>query len=63
MKTDNRFERDDLIGICLDFFVAGTDTTASTVSWIIMYLVLNPEVQEKVYKEILEELGKICLPL
>ena len=51
-------QRDDLIGICLDFFEAGGDTVASSLSWLFMYMALNPNVQDRCYNELLEKLGK-----
>ena len=50
--------RNDLIGICLDFFEAGGETVGSTLSWLIMYMALNPEVQDKCYEELAAKLGK-----
>lgn len=36
----------------LDIFQAGIETTSNTLSWIILFLILNPHVQEKLYEEI-----------
>jgi cytochrome P450 len=35
-----------------DLFVAGSETTATTLSWAYMYLAEYPDIQEKCYKEI-----------
>ena len=60
MKKDpSVIERDDLIGICLDFFEAGGDTVGSTLSWVFLYMALYPEEQEKCYNEIVKQLGNI----
>uniref|UniRef100_H2Z9F6 Uncharacterized protein n=1 Tax=Ciona savignyi TaxID=51511 RepID=H2Z9F6_CIOSA len=40
-----------------DLFVAGTETTTSTVRWSLLCLIHNPETQEKLRKEIFEVLG------
>lgn len=50
--------RNDLIGICLDFFEAGGETVGSTLSWLFMYMALNPEVQDKCYEELAAKLGE-----
>jgi len=36
------------------FFLAGHETTTATLSWIISFLVSNPQVQEKARKEVFE---------
>ena len=36
-----------------DLFEAGGETVGSTLSWVLLYLALNPEAQEKCYQEIL----------
>ena len=41
------------------FFIAGYETTASTISNLIYELTINPEVQEKLYHEIMEKLQDI----
>lgn len=38
--------------LCSEFLNGGTDTTATAVEWGIAQLIANPEVQEKLYKEI-----------
>ena len=42
-KTSN-FHIEQLVSICLDFFVAGSETTSTTLTWAIMHMALNPEV-------------------
>ncbi|XP_022087534.1 cytochrome P450 2J2-like [Acanthaster planci] len=41
----------------LDLFGAGTETTASTVLWLISFVLKYPEVQEKIQQEIYEVVG------
>lgn len=48
---------EQLVGICLDFFGAGSETTSTTLSWGLMYMVLNHKVQRKCQKEIDDILG------
>ncbi|XP_071950289.1 cytochrome P450 2J4-like [Antedon mediterranea] len=52
------FRMDLLWRSVIDLFVAGTETTACTIMWIIIYLVNFPEVQTKVQQEIDEVLGQ-----
>jgi len=44
-----------------DMFIAGTETTTSTIRWILFYLLKHPKIQQKVYEEIEEAIGKITL--
>ena len=60
MKEDpSSIEREDLIGICLDFFEAGGDTVGSTLSWVFMYMALHQDEQDKCYNELVKQLRKI----
>lgn len=47
MDSDQFFNRQDLIGLCMDFFEAGGETVGSTLSWVVLYFALYPEVQKK----------------
>ncbi|GBM05294.1 Cytochrome P450 3A11 [Araneus ventricosus] len=49
---------DELVGQCVIFFLAGYDTTASTLSYASYLLALHPEIQSKAYEEIHEVLQK-----
>ncbi|KAM9409650.1 cytochrome P450 1A1-like isoform 1-T1 [Pholidichthys leucotaenia] len=46
-----------IVGIVNDLFGAGFDTVSTALSWSLMYLVTYPEIQEKLYKEIKENVG------
>lgn len=37
--------------------LSGTDTTATLLEWILLYLATYPEVQRKAFKEIEEQIG------
>ena len=58
MKKDSRFDFPDLIGICTDLFVAGADTVSATLAYILMFLALYPDEQEKCFLEISTNLGR-----
>lgn len=47
-EEDSSFTEDDLFYIIGDLFIAGTDTTANSVLWILLYMVLHPDIQGKV---------------
>ncbi|BFZ06901.1 hypothetical protein BsWGS_09940 [Bradybaena similaris] len=48
---------ESLSRIMFDLFVAGTETTSTTISWCLLYMLHNPHVQEIVYEEIKDEIG------
>lgn len=39
------------------FYLAGTDTTSHNLYWNILYLLLNPDVTDKMYSEIQNKIG------
>ncbi|XP_061685177.1 cytochrome P450 2U1 isoform X1 [Syngnathoides biaculeatus] len=54
---DSSFNEDYLFYIIGDLFIAGTDTTANSLLWILLYLVVHPDVQDKVQAEVDEVVG------
>ncbi|KAL1776170.1 cytochrome P450 2J3 isoform X1, partial [Sigmodon hispidus] len=44
-KTTTSFNEENLICCTLDLFLAGTDTTSTTLRWGLLYMALYPEVQ------------------
>ncbi|EFA79207.1 cytochrome P450 family protein [Heterostelium album PN500] len=59
-KSDEKdFYEDDGLAKCLtDLIVAGHETVAITLGWLIIFMVNNPEMQEKVYEELVQVVGK-----
>ena len=53
----SNFNTEQLATICLDFFQVGSETSSTTLSWAVMYLSLNPDVQEICLKEIEKIIG------
>ena len=53
---------DYLLGSINDMFQAGYDTTASTLSWIIAFLVNYPDYQEELQQQIDKVVGRDRLP-
>ena len=43
---------EDCFAIILDLFGAGTETTSTSLRWFILYMMHEPEIQEKCYQEI-----------
>ncbi|CAG2253589.1 unnamed protein product [Mytilus edulis] len=60
--TDNYFSGANLLASIGDLFAAGTETTATTIRWALMYLLNNMDIQHKMWKEINENVGSGRLP-
>ncbi len=46
----------------MDLFLAGVETTSTTLSWTFLILANHLEVQEKLFEEIKEKIGVSSLP-
>lgn len=44
----------EIVSLCSEFLTAGTDTTSTSLQWIMANLVKYPSIQEKLYQEISE---------
>lgn len=52
------FSDRQFLNVALDLWVAGMETTITTLKWAFLYLLHNPEVQEKIHKELDEVIGE-----
>nr|CAH0109539.1 unnamed protein product [Daphnia galeata] len=61
MKRRRQFNGDDDVGtftiiqlyhVLADLFGAGTDTALTTIKWIVLYMILYPDVQSRIHEEI-----------
>ena len=52
----------DILKMCFEIIGTGSDTTATTIRWIVLYLVRNPDIQDRLFQEINRELGTEQLP-
>ena len=53
---------DQLVVTLGDFFTAGSETTSTTLRWALVYLVNHPDIQEQIYKDIVDVVGTDRLP-
>ncbi|XP_014801322.1 PREDICTED: cytochrome P450 2J6-like isoform X2 [Calidris pugnax] len=55
-KTKNTpnstFNEDNMVQSVFDLFLGGSETTATTLRWALLYMVAYPDIQEKVQKEL-----------
>ncbi|KAL6504952.1 hypothetical protein OROHE_023334 [Orobanche hederae] len=56
-KSEVKFTREHLKALILDFFTAGTDTTAIATEWALAELINNPNVLKKAQQEIDQVIG------
>ncbi|XP_033743127.1 cytochrome P450 2H1-like [Pecten maximus] len=61
-KDNPVFRYDNLDFIILHLFLAGTETTTTTIRWAIVYLLRNPDVQVRMFREIESVVGLSRLP-
>ncbi|KAK9880868.1 hypothetical protein WA026_013195 [Henosepilachna vigintioctopunctata] len=61
-ERKSTFTEDQLLAICLDMFMAGSETTNKSLGFMFLYLLKHPEVQKKAQEEIDQVVGKERLP-
>lgn len=49
-NKDSTFHEENMVISAADLFLAGTDNTATTIRWGLIFLFQNPDVQYKVLK-------------
>ncbi|KGN63392.1 cytochrome P450 89A2 [Cucumis sativus] len=55
---DNRkLTNEEIVTICSEFLVGGTDTTCTALQWTMANIVKNPEIQHKLFSEMKEVMG------
>ncbi|NXN14782.1 CP2J2 protein, partial [Indicator maculatus] len=47
-----KYDEDNLVHVINDLFLGGSETSSTTLYWGLLYMVVNPGIQEKVQKEL-----------
>ncbi|XP_051947980.1 cytochrome P450 2B4-like [Xyrauchen texanus] len=61
-NEDSTFHEENMLISTADLFLAGTDTTGTSISWGLIFLMGNQDVQERCHQEIVGVLGYDRLP-
>ncbi|XP_037626174.1 cytochrome P450 2J5-like [Sebastes umbrosus] len=61
-ESDLGFNETNLAVNAVDLFTAGTETTANTLLWALVFLINNPDIQDKVQAEIDRVIGQTLQP-
>ncbi|XP_062871968.1 cytochrome P450 2B4-like isoform X2 [Trichomycterus rosablanca] len=57
LNEDSTFHEENLVMSTSDLFLAGTETTSTTLRWGFIFMMTHPEVQERCHEEIIRVLG------
>ncbi|XP_065511677.1 cytochrome P450 2J4-like isoform X2 [Caloenas nicobarica] len=61
-KGDGAFQEENLVACSLDLFLAGTETTSTTIRWGLLFMAMYPEIQARVQAEIDTVIGQARQP-
>ncbi|XP_038077368.1 cytochrome P450 2J6-like isoform X2 [Patiria miniata] len=61
-SSSSVFLDENLMNVVGDLFFAGSETTTTTLRWMLLYMMLNPEVQTRVQRELDDVTGRNRFP-
>lgn len=56
-RPGSTYSEIQLLSACYDLFIGGTGSVSSTIRWAILLLCYHPEIQERMHKEIRDQVG------
>ncbi|XP_072021521.1 cytochrome P450 2U1-like [Amphiura filiformis] len=60
--TESEVNEDNLISTIRDIYMAGTETTATTLRWLMLYMMEYPQVQSRIQEELDAVVGRNRMP-
>ncbi|KAJ8563454.1 hypothetical protein K7X08_031906 [Anisodus acutangulus] len=57
-EEKRKFNDGEIVSLCSEFLTGGTETTSTSLQWIMANLVKYPSIQEKLYQEISEVVNR-----
>ncbi|NWQ76953.1 CP2J2 protein, partial [Columbina picui] len=61
-NSEGIFQEENLVACALDLFLAGTETTSTTIRWGLLFMAMYPEIQGRVQAEIDTVIGQARQP-
>ncbi|GMS83186.1 hypothetical protein PENTCL1PPCAC_5361, partial [Pristionchus entomophagus] len=58
MEKNEYLTEDQMVNVCSDFFLAGMETTSTTLRWAVLHMANNLDVQDKIRAEIHSVIGR-----
>ncbi|KAF2074005.1 hypothetical protein CYY_004681 [Polysphondylium violaceum] len=55
--NESFYDMEGLYRVCSDLLISGTETSASTMTWLILYMINNKDIQMKARKELQDAMG------
>ena len=56
-KESGKLNLDFLVGVIYELFLAGTETTSTTIEWFLACMATHPEIQDKLFEEVRSVVG------
>lgn len=57
-KIEMKTITDSTLEMCVnDLFIAGTETTTTTIQWLLVRILHQPQIQDKIYEELINKIG------
>ena len=58
IRKTRKLSEEEIVSLCFEFLTGGTDSTSTTLEWIMANIVKNPKIQTDLYEEIKGYIGE-----
>ena len=59
-ENEHAFSKNEIATVLVDFYVAGQETTTTSLAWLFLNLLHKPDIQHKVYEELRQEFPNVA---